>query len=87
MPSNISRIHIPSAKTALALFTMATATCLGSLPARAVSCEDVRNLTTAEQEYWAKRLNLTSEQRHRIWAACYKDYHPQHPRQDEVMLR
>jgi hypothetical protein len=39
--------------------------------AQAITCEDVRSLTRAEQEYWSKRLNLTREQRHQIWQACY----------------
>src|SRR5262245_12062803 len=42
--------------------------------AQACTCEDVRSLSRAEQEYWSKRLNLTREQRHEIWQACYKDY-------------
>jgi hypothetical protein len=40
-------------------------------PVHAVTCEDVRSLTRAEQEYWSKRLNLTAEQRYKIWRACY----------------
>ncbi len=40
-------------------------------PAPAASCEDVRSLTRAEQVYWSKRLNLTIEQKHRIWLECY----------------
>jgi hypothetical protein len=40
-------------------------------PVRAVTCEDVRSLSRAEQEYWAKRLHLTAEQRSQIWHACY----------------
>jgi hypothetical protein len=39
--------------------------------ANAVTCEDVRSLSASEREYWSQRLNLTSEQRHRIWLACY----------------
>jgi hypothetical protein len=39
--------------------------------AGAVTCEDVRRLSRAEQEYWSKRLNLTAQQRHQIWQACY----------------
>ena len=40
-------------------------------PVLAVSCEDVRSLTRAEQIYWAKRLNLTAEQKNRIRLECY----------------
>jgi hypothetical protein len=39
--------------------------------AQAFTCEDVRSLSRTEQEYWSKRLNLTREQRHQIWQACY----------------
>ena len=45
---------------------------LGAVSAAgAVTCDDVRSLTRAEQEYWAKRLHITAEQRHEIWRACY----------------
>ena len=40
-------------------------------PVLAVSCEDVRSLTRAEQIYWSKRLKLTAEQKNRIWLECY----------------
>jgi len=43
----------------------------GTVPVQAVTCEDVRGLSHAEQEFWSKRLNLTREQRHQIWQACY----------------
>jgi hypothetical protein len=39
--------------------------------AQAFTCDDVRSLSRSEQEYWSKRLNLTREQRHQIWQACY----------------
>ena len=44
---------------------------MSAAPALAASCEDVRSLTRAEQVYWSKRLNLTTEQKHRIWLECY----------------
>ena len=44
---------------------------MSSAPVFAVSCEDVRSLTRAEQIYWSKRLKLTVEQQHRIWLECY----------------
>jgi Spy/CpxP family protein refolding chaperone len=47
--------------------------------ARAVTCEDVRSLTRAEQDYWSKRLNLTREQRHQIWQACYGKFRSGRP--------
>jgi Spy/CpxP family protein refolding chaperone len=59
--------------SAAALGTMAAAASLVSIPAYAVTCEDVRNLSSAEQDYWAKRLNLTDAQRHRIWVTCYQN--------------
>lgn len=49
----------------------ATAAVLGSGPVLAFTCEDVRGLTKAEQNYWSKQLNLTPEQRNRIWLECY----------------
>jgi Spy/CpxP family protein refolding chaperone len=70
--------------TAVGLFAL---TALNTLPAHAVSCEDVRKLSKAEQDYWSKQLNLTGEQRHRIWVACYRDYHPDHPIMDIAQLR
>ena len=44
---------------------------MSSAPVLAVSCEDVRSLTRAEQIYWSKRLKLTAEQKNRIWLECY----------------
>jgi Spy/CpxP family protein refolding chaperone len=42
-----------------------------STPSLAITCDDVRGLTRAEQNYWSKQLNLTPDQRHRIWVECY----------------
>ena len=42
-----------------------------STPVLAVTCDVVRGLTKVEQNYWSQRLNLTPEQRHRIWLECY----------------
>src|ERR1700737_2195982 len=66
----------PSRATQLiggAAFLAAAATILLTIstPVLAVTCEDVRGLTKAEQNYWSKRLGLTADQRHRIWLACY----------------
>jgi hypothetical protein len=44
---------------------------IGATPVHAVDCNDVRALSQVEQNYWAKRLQLTPGQRHRIWLACY----------------
>jgi len=35
----------------------------GASSAQAVTCQDVRDLSVAEQDYWSARLNLTSVQR------------------------
>jgi hypothetical protein len=43
-----------------------------SLPATALTCEMVRALSKAEQDYWSQRLALTSAQRHQIWLQCYR---------------
>ena len=53
------------------LATGAIVLLMSSVPVLAVSCEDVRSLTRAEQIYWAKRLNLTAEQKNRIRLECY----------------
>ena len=42
-----------------------------SVPAAAVTCEDVRALSKAEQDYWSQLLGLTHVQRHQIWLRCY----------------
>jgi hypothetical protein len=63
-------------------------TLLGLAPAYAqtfqgISCAEVRNLTTAEQDYWSDRLNLSAEQRHHIYVACYQN-HPGHHGHEET---
>jgi Spy/CpxP family protein refolding chaperone len=72
MLSNIFQNILSRPMSAAALGAIAVAASLVSMPAYAVSCEDVRNLSAAEQDYWAKRLNLTDAQRHRIWVTCYQ---------------
>jgi hypothetical protein len=49
----------------------AIAVVAGGSTAQAVTCQDVRDLSAAEQDYWSARLNLTSAQRQQILAACY----------------
>ena len=44
---------------------------ISSTPVFAVTCDVVRGLTKIEQNYWSQRLNLTPEQRQRIWLECY----------------
>lgn len=82
MLSIILRNMLSRPISAAALGAMAVAASLVSMPAHAVSCEDVRNLSKAEQDYWSKRLNLTAEQRHRIWVACYQGW--QQPKPEEL---
>jgi hypothetical protein len=56
----------------VALLAATTAVLMvSSGPSLAVTCDDVRGLTRAEQNYWSKQLNLTPDQRHRIWVECY----------------
>jgi hypothetical protein len=50
--------------------------CVLSSSAMAFTCDDVRGLSTAEQNFWAKRLGITQAERHHIWVACYRDYRP-----------
>ncbi len=82
MLSIIRRNPLSRATSAAALAAIAVAVSLFSMPAHAVSCEDVRRLSAAEQEYWSKQLNLTAEQRHSIWVACYQG--SKHPKVEEI---
>ena len=50
--------------------------CILSSSAMAFTCDDVRGLSRAEQDYWVKRLNISATERHQIWLACYRDYRP-----------
>ncbi|MGP8233716.1 MAG: hypothetical protein ACLQL2_13845 [Methylovirgula sp.] len=47
-----------------------------SSSAMAFTCDDVRGLSHAEQDYWAKRLSISTAERRQIWLACYRDYRP-----------
>jgi hypothetical protein len=47
-----------------------------SSSAQAFTCDDVRHLTSAEQNYYVKLLHISAVQRHQIWTACYRDYRP-----------
>ncbi|MDR3408307.1 MAG: hypothetical protein P4L68_07400 [Methylovirgula sp.] len=47
-----------------------------SSSAMAFTCDDVRGLSRAEQDYWVKRLNISTTERRQIWGACYRDYRP-----------
>jgi hypothetical protein len=53
------------------LAATAAALIASSTPGHGITCDDVRGLTRAEQNYWSKQLNLTSDQRRRIRAECY----------------
>ena len=48
--------------------------CLTASRVCAFTCEDVRSLSTAQQNYWSQRLHLSASQRHVIWVACYQKY-------------
>jgi hypothetical protein len=48
---------------------------LSASPARAFTCEDVRRLTSAQQNYYAKLFHIGAAERHQIWVACYVNYH------------
>jgi hypothetical protein len=47
-----------------------------SSSAQAFTCDDVRHLTSAEQNYYVKLLHISAVQRHQIWTACYRNYRP-----------
>ena len=53
----MSSIHVSAIFAAALLLILASRS-----PVQAVTCEDVRSLTVAEQVYWSKRLNLSREQ-------------------------
>jgi hypothetical protein len=50
--------------------------CVISSSAQAFTCDDVRHLTAAEQNYYAKLLHISAAERHQIWTACYRNYRP-----------
>jgi hypothetical protein len=62
------------AKAMMTVLALIVAVLVGLSPARAVTCDDVRDLNVAQQDYWSNRLHLSSLQRHLIWVACYRDY-------------
>jgi Spy/CpxP family protein refolding chaperone len=62
---------MPIACTSAMLITAMVLIVASLSPVHAMTCEDVRNLTSVEQAYWSKRLNLTREQRTQIRQACY----------------
>jgi Spy/CpxP family protein refolding chaperone len=69
----MSAYHLRATRTVAgaAVVAMTATAFFAATPARAVSCDDVRALTKAEQVYWSKKLNLSAEQRHRIYQECY----------------
>jgi hypothetical protein len=62
------------AKAIATVLALIVTSLVGLSPARAVTCDDVRDLNVAQQDYWSKRLHLSFLQRHLIWVACYRDY-------------
>jgi hypothetical protein len=58
------------------IIAMAAVLTVGLSPVQALTCEDIRSLTKAEQAYWSKRLNLSAAQRHQIRVTCYKRHAP-----------
>jgi Spy/CpxP family protein refolding chaperone len=66
-PSRTTQLFV-----SIALLAATTAVLTASsTPSLAITCDDVRGLTRVEQNYWSKQLNLTHDQRHRIWVECY----------------
>ena len=39
-----------------------------------ITCDDVRALSSAGRNYWSNRLNLSAQQRHRIYVSCYQNH-------------
>jgi hypothetical protein len=58
---------MPTLKQSMMLIAAAMLVGAATASVQAVTCEDVRSLSRAEQDYWSKRLHLTREQRHQIW--------------------
>ena len=71
-------------KNMAVLLALTLTSFLGSIPARAFTCDDVRGLSTAEQDYWSKQLKLSTMQRRLIYVACYQNYRP---RTQEIVPR
>ncbi|HTJ01953.1 MAG TPA: hypothetical protein VL492_04115 [Methylovirgula sp.] len=63
-------------KWSTALFLLSGLMPVAAQSFHGVTCDDVRALSKAEQDYWSERLHLTSEQKHRIYVTCYQHYHP-----------
>jgi hypothetical protein len=55
-------------------FGVAAALVGGQVSAQAVTCEQVRSLTRAQQDYYAKKFGITAAQRQEIYLRCYKNY-------------
>ncbi len=47
---------------------------LAACPAYAFTCDDVRRLTSTQQNYYAKLFHIGTAERHQIWVACYVNY-------------
>lgn len=81
MGAIIGKNGLFQSKRLAVVLAMTLASLVSSLPARAVTCEDVRALSPALQDYWSKRLHLSAQERHLIYVACYQNYHPNVPLQ------
>jgi Spy/CpxP family protein refolding chaperone len=82
MLSNKIQNRLSRPLSAAVIGAIATTASLFSIPAHAIGCEDVRRLSTAEQDYWSKQLNLSAQQRHQIWVACYQNW--KQPKSEEL---
>jgi hypothetical protein len=76
MPSMTRKFSLNIAKICAALAALLISVCALAPSAMALTCDDVRGLSHAEQDYWAKRLSISAAERHRIWVVCYRDYRP-----------
>jgi hypothetical protein len=47
---------------------------VGAQSYKGITCSDVRALSSAERDYWSDRLNLSANQIHRIYVACYQNH-------------
>jgi hypothetical protein len=65
---------MPITRTAL----VAALLVFGLAPASAqldhgINCDDVRLLSGGERDYWSARFNLSAEQLHLLYKACYQN--------------
>jgi hypothetical protein len=67
-------IKVNQSQSVMRLFGAIATLWLTTYSAHAFTCEDVRRLTAAQQNYYATLFHISAPQRHQIWVACYLNY-------------